>query len=97
MWIPLIVMGIISVASGIAVVFLPETLHENLPQTIEDGDSFGRKQKFFSLAKKKVKKTEDTKIPAFSSLILHHQSHDEDSVTPATSSPHDDDLNANLR
>ena len=87
-------MGIISVASGIAVVFLPETLHENLPQTIEDGDSFGRKQKFFSLAKKKGKKAEDTKIPAFSSLILRH---DEESVTTATSSPHNDDLNRNLR
>ena len=46
-------MGIISVVSGVANSFLPETLHENLPQTIEDGDSFGRKQKFFSLAKKK--------------------------------------------
>jgi hypothetical protein len=58
-WIPLIVMGIISVASGVADSFLPETLHENLPQTIEDGDSFGRKQKFFSLAQKRKKSETD--------------------------------------
>jgi hypothetical protein len=52
-WIPLIVMGLIAITSGITVAFLPETLNENLPQTLQDGDSFGAGQEFFSFAKTK--------------------------------------------
>lgn len=50
-WIPLLVLGGISVTAGVAAAFLPETLNENLPQTIEDGEQFGKDTKFFSLAK----------------------------------------------
>lgn len=56
-WIPLLVMGMISIGSGIASFFLPETLHENLPQTFEDGDAFGHDMRYFSLAKSKAEVT----------------------------------------
>lgn len=46
-------MGAVCVIAGIGAAFLPETLNENLPQTIEDGEEFGKDQKFFSLAKTK--------------------------------------------
>lgn len=52
-WIPLLFMGLISIAAAFAYFLLPETLHENLPQTFEDGDAFGRDQSLFSLAKRK--------------------------------------------
>ncbi|XP_058806024.1 carcinine transporter isoform X2 [Phymastichus coffea] len=38
---PLVVMGIISVIGGISALRLPETLHQRLPETIEEGEIFG--------------------------------------------------------
>uniref|UniRef100_A0A0K8VPL8 Organic cation transporter 1 n=3 Tax=Bactrocera latifrons TaxID=174628 RepID=A0A0K8VPL8_BACLA len=39
---PLVIMGIISMIGGLTSLRLPETLHERLPQTIEEGESFGK-------------------------------------------------------
>lgn len=39
---PLVVMGIISVVGGLTSLRLPETLHHRLPQTVEEGEEFGR-------------------------------------------------------
>lgn len=39
---PLVVMGVISVIGGISGLRLPETLHHRLPQTIEEGEEFGK-------------------------------------------------------
>ncbi|XP_031786854.1 carcinine transporter isoform X3 [Nasonia vitripennis] len=39
---PLVIMGIISVIGGVSGLRLPETLHHRLPQTIEEGESFGK-------------------------------------------------------
>jgi len=44
-------MGGVCVSAGVGAAFLPETLHENLPQTIDDGEEFGKNKKFFSLVK----------------------------------------------
>lgn len=39
---PLVVMGVISVIGGLAGLRLPETLHHKLPQTVEEGEEFGK-------------------------------------------------------
>ncbi|XP_067002469.2 carcinine transporter [Anabrus simplex] len=39
---PLVIMGVISVIGGIAGLRLPETLHQRLPQTLEEGEEFGK-------------------------------------------------------
>ncbi|KAF5290612.1 hypothetical protein FQR65_LT01902 [Abscondita terminalis] len=44
---PLIVLGILGILGGSLSLFLPETLGHELPQTLQDGESFGSDQKFF--------------------------------------------------
>ncbi|XP_058820059.1 carcinine transporter isoform X2 [Topomyia yanbarensis] len=39
---PLVIMGCVSVAGGFTGLRLPETLHHRLPQTLEDGELFGK-------------------------------------------------------
>ena len=39
---PLLIMGIISVVGGVVGLRLPETLHHRLPQTLEEGEEFGK-------------------------------------------------------
>lgn len=39
---PLIIMGIISVIGGLTGLRLPETLYHKLPQTVEEGEAFGK-------------------------------------------------------
>jgi len=43
--IPLIVFGSLSLLAGLLVLFLPETKGKHLPETIEDGENFGKDQK----------------------------------------------------
>jgi len=39
---PLVIMGTISVVGGVTALRLPETLHHSLPQTVEEGEEFGK-------------------------------------------------------
>lgn len=39
---PLLIMGVISVIGGLIGLRLPETLHYRLPQTLEEGEEFGK-------------------------------------------------------
>lgn len=41
MVLPLMIMGGLMVAGGLCALTLPETLHQHLPQTLEEGELFG--------------------------------------------------------
>ncbi|XP_031842357.1 organic cation transporter protein-like isoform X1 [Nomia melanderi] len=44
---PLLLLGIIGIAGGLLTLFLPETLDKDLPQTLQDGENFGKNQKMW--------------------------------------------------
>ncbi|KAL5284853.1 hypothetical protein ACFFRR_006894 [Megaselia abdita] len=48
---PYYILGVLFFLGGTAAIFLPETLHQKLPDTLEEGKIFGKGQKFFSLPK----------------------------------------------
>jgi drug/metabolite transporter (DMT)-like permease len=50
---PIMLIGLICIVSGAVLTFVPETLNENLPQSIEDAECFADKRRYWSLAKSK--------------------------------------------
>lgn len=38
---PVLIFGVMSIAAGLLVLFLPETRGEQLPETLEEGEMFG--------------------------------------------------------
>ena len=42
---PLIVYGLLAFSAGMLSLLLPETLNKKLPETIEDGENFGKSEK----------------------------------------------------
>ncbi|XP_064552839.1 carcinine transporter [Drosophila montana] len=48
---PYYILGTLFLLGGIGALFLPETLHKKLPDTIKEARNFGRHDKFFSLPK----------------------------------------------
>ncbi|GIX97627.1 organic cation transporter 1 [Caerostris extrusa] len=63
---PFVLIGLTSFLTGVLASFLPETLNENLPQTMTDAEAFGKNQKYFSW----TKKSEKSKDPAVISTRL---------------------------
>ncbi|XP_074042799.1 organic cation transporter protein isoform X2 [Leptinotarsa decemlineata] len=57
---PLLILGVLGVLSGLLALFLPETLDQELPQTLQDGENFGLGQKIwdFPCIKKKEVQSE---------------------------------------
>ncbi|XP_065079930.1 beta-alanine transporter isoform X1 [Ochlerotatus camptorhynchus] len=49
---PFIVIGLMSVVGAICASLLPETLHQSLPESIEQAQKFGKNQGFWTLPKK---------------------------------------------
>lgn len=45
---PSMIFAVVSIVSGIWILFLPETLNKPLPQSIEDGENFGKGDNFFT-------------------------------------------------
>ncbi|KAH8330354.1 hypothetical protein KR067_001600 [Drosophila pandora] len=48
---PYYILGLLFLLGGIGALFLPETLHKKLPDTLEEAGHFGKHDKFFSLPK----------------------------------------------
>lgn len=44
---PLIILGTLGIIGGLLCLLLPETMDRDLPKTLEDGEEFGRDQKFW--------------------------------------------------
>jgi MFS transporter, OCT family, solute carrier family 22 (organic cation transporter), member 4/5 len=45
---PYIILFVLFLVGGIAALFLPETLHQNLPESMTEAQRFGKDQKFWS-------------------------------------------------
>lgn len=59
---PLFILGCVGIFGGICSLFLPETMDQLLPQTLADGEDFGRDQKFVDfpcLSRRKKTTTND--------------------------------------
>ena len=50
---PLVVMGALSLAGGLAALFLPETLRRRLPNTMEEGETLGDDFAFWSCPRRR--------------------------------------------
>lgn len=73
---PLIVLGIIGIFGGFMALFLPETLNHELPQTLTDGEEFGRGQGMwdFPCCAKQVDDDEDREVGHFKRASIGHAS-----------------------
>ncbi|CAH0712859.1 unnamed protein product, partial [Brenthis ino] len=47
--IPLLILGMIGIFGGCLCLFLPESMGKNMPQTIQDGENFGKEQTFWDM------------------------------------------------
>ncbi|EAA08673.4 AGAP004104-PB [Anopheles gambiae str. PEST] len=49
---PFVAMALIMLVGAVSAIFLPETLHQKLPETMDEGRQFGRDQRFWSIPKR---------------------------------------------
>ncbi|GFY44229.1 organic cation transporter protein, partial [Trichonephila inaurata madagascariensis] len=54
-YIPFLIIGLVAVTASMSATLLPETLDEILPQTIQDGETFGRDQRYLMCKWKRTK------------------------------------------
>lgn len=57
---PFMIMGFILLFGAVASLFLPETLYEKLPETLQEAQQFGANQSFWFLPKAPPKSTKPT-------------------------------------
>ncbi|XP_034942463.1 organic cation transporter protein-like [Chelonus insularis] len=62
---PLLLLGIFAVVGGSLALFLPETLDQELPQTLQDGEDFGKNQRIWDVPCLAVKDTDEKKDSDF--------------------------------
>ncbi|XP_075988812.1 organic cation transporter protein-like [Anticarsia gemmatalis] len=55
--IPLLILGALGIVGGCLCLFLPESMGKDMPQTIQDGENYGREQKFWDFPCCSRKKT----------------------------------------
>uniref|UniRef100_A0A336K3J5 CSON009535 protein n=1 Tax=Culicoides sonorensis TaxID=179676 RepID=A0A336K3J5_CULSO len=74
---PLIVLGVLGIFGGVLSLFLPETLGQELPQNLTDGEEFGKNQKMWSFPciSKKLDDEEDNECSFKRSNTSPHQTH----------------------
>ncbi|XP_015511707.1 organic cation transporter protein-like [Neodiprion virginianus] len=60
--VPLLVLGILAILGGGLALFLPETLDKELPQTLQDGEDFGKDQGIWDMPCL-AKKADDEEVP----------------------------------
>lgn len=65
---PLLVLGTLGIIGGLLTLFLPETLDKDLPQTLQDGEDFGKDQKMWDFPCIGRKEEEEEIPPRFRSL-----------------------------
>lgn len=60
---PLLVLGTMGILGGLLTLLLPETLDKDLPQTLQDGEDFGKDQKLWDMPCLSKKKPADVEVP----------------------------------
>lgn len=93
---PLLILGLLGILGGLLSLLLPETLDQELPQTLEDGENFGRNQKFWDMPciKRLVTYCKEEKVSIANYAFLIYRNEDETPVeafkrsTAVTSSIH---------
>jgi MFS transporter, OCT family, solute carrier family 22 (organic cation transporter), member 4/5 len=51
---PMAILGVLAICGSLANMFLPDTLNMPMPQTLEDGENFGKDVKIFSKPRRKA-------------------------------------------
>lgn len=65
---PLLILGVTGIFGGVLSLFLPETMDQDLPQSLLDGEEFGRDQSFFDFpccSRKNDDENEESRIERF--------------------------------
>lgn len=63
--VPAVIFGIVALVSGFWVLFLPETMNQPMPETIQDGENFGKGDTFFTtgLGRRAAQKEDENMVP----------------------------------